>query len=210
MQLDLPALAVRKPQGEAGVTLIEVLIAVFILAFGMLGIAGLQTSALTNNNMSNQYTLATAAAQDMIERMRGNRPGVQSQSYAMVAGTAPSASNVTANCATTVCTSAQQAAWDIAYWYASLTGSSTGYSNIPTINSFVKLPSAQASVTCVNPADSNPASPTVACTTTQPMLWVVKVYWDPNRSAVSTASDYYSCNPASMTALRCISVAAYP
>ena len=56
-----------------GVSLIEVLVAVIILAFGLLGLAGLQSVSLRNNNSAMMRTQATYLAQDIVDRMRINK-----------------------------------------------------------------------------------------------------------------------------------------
>lgn len=58
----------------AGFTLIEVMITVFIVAVGLLSVAGLQALSKKSNFDAIQRTQAAALAQDLIERMRAN-PG---------------------------------------------------------------------------------------------------------------------------------------
>lgn len=60
-----------KPQ--AGFTLIEVLVAVLVLAVGLLGLAGLQTMGLRATTGSYVRTQAIAVAQELAERMRLNK-----------------------------------------------------------------------------------------------------------------------------------------
>lgn len=59
---------------SAGFTLIEVMITVFIVAVGLLSVAGLQALSKKSNFDAIQRTQAAALAQDLIERMRAN-PG---------------------------------------------------------------------------------------------------------------------------------------
>jgi len=56
-----------------GFTLLEVMIAVFILAVGLLGLANLQVLSLKNNHSAQYRTSATVIAYDIIDRMRLNR-----------------------------------------------------------------------------------------------------------------------------------------
>lgn len=53
--------------------MIEVLVAVVILAFGMLGLLGLQTKALTLNQSSLQRSQATALTDDILDRLRTDK-----------------------------------------------------------------------------------------------------------------------------------------
>jgi type IV pilus assembly protein PilV len=60
------------PRNIAGVGLVEVLVAVTILAFGMLGIAALQATALRNGQSASQRSQAVVATYAVLERMRAN------------------------------------------------------------------------------------------------------------------------------------------
>jgi type IV pilus assembly protein PilV len=56
-----------------GVTLIEVLVALFVLAVGLLGVISLQAETLKLNQQSFTSTQALFFANDMAERMRANK-----------------------------------------------------------------------------------------------------------------------------------------
>jgi len=56
----------------AGVGLIEVMVAVTILAFGMLGIAALQATAMRNGKSAAERSRAVVATYSILERMRAN------------------------------------------------------------------------------------------------------------------------------------------
>lgn len=56
----------------SGFTLIEILIAMVILAVGLLGLAGLQATGLKNNQSAYYRSLATQLAYDMADRIRAN------------------------------------------------------------------------------------------------------------------------------------------
>ncbi len=57
----------------AGFTLIEILVAVLVLAVGLLGLVGLQTYGLHNNHSANLRTQATLLSYDITDRIRANR-----------------------------------------------------------------------------------------------------------------------------------------
>ncbi len=57
---------------QRGVSLIEVLVSVLILAIGLVGVAGLQAFALKNNQSAQTRSQASALAYDLADRMRGN------------------------------------------------------------------------------------------------------------------------------------------
>jgi type IV pilus modification protein PilV len=55
---------------QRGFSLIEVLIALVILAIGLLGLALFQTTAIKGNAIASKWTVATELAQDRLERFR--------------------------------------------------------------------------------------------------------------------------------------------
>jgi len=55
---------------EGGFTLIEVMVAIAILSFGILGVATMQTSAMRANYRGYRLTQATTLAQDRIEFLK--------------------------------------------------------------------------------------------------------------------------------------------
>ncbi len=57
-------------RAQRGVTLLEVLISIIVLAVGLLGYAGLQTVSLKNNTSAFQRSQATMLTYDIIDRMR--------------------------------------------------------------------------------------------------------------------------------------------
>lgn len=58
---------------ERGITLLEVLITIVILAFGLLGLAGLQARMQVAEVESYQRTQAIVLLQDMVDRINANR-----------------------------------------------------------------------------------------------------------------------------------------
>jgi type IV pilus assembly protein PilV len=108
-------------RNQGGFNLIEVLIALLVLALGLLGLAALQNFSLRANHQSMQRTQATVAIQSIIDRMRANPAGVGGGSYDLPAYTnAPPGSP---NCASTVCTTIDMAHYDLANWIQMLTSS---------------------------------------------------------------------------------------
>ena len=57
---------------EQGFTLIESLMALFVLTIGILGVAGLQMQGMRFSNMALQLTIVVMKTQEIIERMRAN------------------------------------------------------------------------------------------------------------------------------------------
>lgn len=61
------------PTRQRGATLIEVLVAMLVLSVGLLGLAGMQMTALKSNQSAYYRSQATVLAYDIIDRMRANR-----------------------------------------------------------------------------------------------------------------------------------------
>ena len=61
---------IRAMQNDAGFTLIEVLIAISILAVGLLGVAAMQTSAIQVNSAAGRITTRINWAQDKMEELK--------------------------------------------------------------------------------------------------------------------------------------------
>lgn len=56
-------------RGSRGFTLLEVMIAMIILAIALLGLAGLQITSFRGNSLASQITEATTLAQDQLEQL---------------------------------------------------------------------------------------------------------------------------------------------
>ncbi|BES69982.1 type IVa pilus pseudopilin TppB [Marinobacter nanhaiticus D15-8W] len=66
---------------QSGVGLIEVLIAVLVLSVGFLGMAALQSKALSNNNSAMVRSIGTIASYSILDAMRVDQTGVQAGDY---------------------------------------------------------------------------------------------------------------------------------
>jgi type IV pilus assembly protein PilV len=76
--------------GQRGVTMIEVLIAILVLSFGLLGIAGMQWISLQFNHSALLRSQASNLAYDMSDRLRANRAAARSGDFAAPAFSDPS------------------------------------------------------------------------------------------------------------------------
>lgn len=63
----------RSPSRHRGVTMIESLVAIVVLSFGMLGVVGLQAAALQSNKEARFQASAVRLARELGEMMRGNK-----------------------------------------------------------------------------------------------------------------------------------------
>lgn len=69
------------PSRQSGLTLIEVLVAIVIISFGLLGVAALQLTGLKNNQSAFNRSTANILAYDMLDRMRANKAALIAGSY---------------------------------------------------------------------------------------------------------------------------------
>ncbi len=105
---------VQMSHRQRGFTLLEVLIAVMLLAVGLLGLAGLQAVSLRNNHSAYLRSQATMLTYDIIDAMRTNRSAAQAANYDIAIGTPAPASPP--DCMASPCDGSQMATADIAAW----------------------------------------------------------------------------------------------
>jgi type IV pilus assembly protein PilV len=116
-------------QIQVGFSLIEVLIALVVIAIGLLGIAGMQALSISNTSTARQRSLAAIQASSMGSMMRANRGYWESASSVTVtatgsaSGTSWSSTTLSGSlasqgidCAATTCTPVQMAAYDVQNW----------------------------------------------------------------------------------------------
>lgn len=110
-----------------GFTLIEILVAIVLLSFGLLGMAGIQALALKSNTDAKQQSTAVQMATELSDMMRGNKnialgvtaasnpyltPLTDLTSYSLPAGTPQCFATGSAQCITPL----NVAQWEIADW----------------------------------------------------------------------------------------------
>jgi len=105
-----------------GFTLLEVLIAMVILAVGLLGIAALQTTSLKNNQSAYNRSQATLLAYDIADKMRTNVAGANNYLSSFMASTAATKQNDCLVISTT-CTVADMAQNDLYDWNRAINSS---------------------------------------------------------------------------------------
>ncbi|MCH9674691.1 MAG: type IV pilus modification protein PilV [Gammaproteobacteria bacterium] len=110
-----------KSNKVSGFSLVEVLIAVVVLAIGMLGIAGLLVTSKRANLEAVQRSSATALAQDLAERMRANPFELASYTNGGT-GTTLTGTTIPARSCATGCTPEQLAQHDLFAFERNLVG----------------------------------------------------------------------------------------
>ncbi len=172
MSLRIGLSTARLPR-QKGTTLMEVLVSLLVLSFGLLGMAGVQGVSLRGNQAAYYRTMATTLSGDIVERMRANIAAVDGGSYDDVVGGA------TANCFTAVgCTGAQMAAQDVLDWTAAVAAA---------------LPLG-AAVVCV---DSTPTDGTAAANACDGVgnIYAIKLWWDDDRDGTADQAFRSSFQP---------------
>lgn len=104
-----------KRHSEDGFTLLEVLIAIVVFSFGLLGIAGMMTISVRNNHNGYLRSQANFLAENMLDRMRANPAALWNGDYS---GTAAIGTN---ECLlSSPCTFQELAVYDMQKWAESL------------------------------------------------------------------------------------------
>jgi type IV pilus assembly protein PilV len=143
---------------QAGISLLEVLVAIVVLSIGLLGLAGLQFSALRGNNQSYERSQAHILAGQIADAMRANRVAAAAGAFVIDTDDDPVAA---VSCTPGPCTRAQAAQFALANWHDRLTA---------------ELPGGTARITCS----------TTPCQ--QGVFHTVSIIWDENRTGATDDS----------------------
>lgn len=135
---------------QHGFSMLEVLITLFILSVGLLGVGAMQAEGLKTGSGSLLRSKAVVAVADITDRMRANVAGLNDYSLTL-GGTISSPPN----CATGPCSATQMAQFDMAQWLQTLQAAGSG------------LPGAQAAILPLGAAGSGRFAFTVSWTDRQ-------------------------------------------
>jgi type IV pilus assembly protein PilV len=109
------------PHLQRGTTLVEVLVAMLLMSFGVLAMTAMQAHAIQHSHTSELRTLASLLAQDLGDRMRANvAPLGDWSAYDLSATAKPLAPAATTCQGSTACTFTEAAAADLAQWQEQL------------------------------------------------------------------------------------------
>jgi type IV pilus assembly protein PilV len=183
---------------QPGFTMIEVLVTMVILMIGLLGIAGLMAQGQRTSFEAYQRQQALALASDMAERVKANRPGVDTASVtttyagalavATPAGAGTRFTTLTTgaitNCLTTTCTTTDAVLYDAAVWDGLLSGgasetdraSGTALGPLLTPRGCVESIATSACPACGGPAAS------------RQVTYRISVAWQGNFSTIQPAA----------------------
>ncbi len=145
---------------QTGFSLIEILVTAFVLAFGLLGFAALQTEGMKNNSVADQRTQVTQTTYNIADRIRANVGGAINGTYVAIGSPAVGYDCETSFAGTTVankCSSTEMANADLDRWFATLSD---------------VLPSGAGSISCVD-VDTTDAD---ACS--RGSLYSINITWE--------------------------------
>jgi type IV pilus assembly protein PilV len=114
---------IRRRRPSAGFSLIEVLVSLLVLSFGLLGLAALQISGLKSSHMGFVRTQAAQLAYDIGDRMRANSGAATAGTYVGYTGSEGYTGTGSTSCVgkDNVCTSAELAEFDKGQWKSGVT-----------------------------------------------------------------------------------------
>lgn len=134
---------------ERGFTIVEALVALVILAVGMLGIASLYVTTLRASGSAASRMQAINLASDLGDRIRANRTA-----EAAYAGAA-AANGTTCIGAAATCTPEQMAAHDLFVWQAAIQAALPGGAGAVAVDAGANPTTYQISVTWVEASNLN-------------------------------------------------------
>lgn len=122
----------RAGSRESGFTMIEILVTLFILAIGLLGLAGLLFEGMRNNQGAYLRTQASILAYDMADRMRANSAEAEAGNYGGFS-TATIQSTTPPTCASQAagCTATDQVTLDQVEWTQQVEGTGSAMAMLP-------------------------------------------------------------------------------
>ncbi len=106
-------LNLKEKFNQNGFSLLEVLVTILVLSFGLLGMAALITTGMRSNNVAQYRSIATQQTHDIADRMRANLAGVRAGNYDDLTAIIPPGSS---DCIAMNCTATQIAIYDHALW----------------------------------------------------------------------------------------------
>ncbi len=105
----------NKKVGNAGFSLIEVMVAALVMGVGLMGVLSLQSRSVQFNQQAYYMSQANILARDISERMGVNRESAVNYRVNSVEGLSSSL-----DCGVVSCSAEEIAVWDIADWGSSI------------------------------------------------------------------------------------------
>lgn len=100
---------------QSGSSLIEVMVSLFVLAIGLMGILAMQVKSVQFNKSADTYTKAMTLANDIAERIRINPKNVTAYASTTLPESPPT-NCLTNNVSAAACSAADLVNWDLYHW----------------------------------------------------------------------------------------------
>ncbi len=159
---------IRKPR-QSGFSLIEVLVALVIFSVGILGLAGMQFTALRGNHDAYVSSVVTLQLMDAADRIRANPEGVKNGAYDALNEDASDP-----GCIESGCSPADLAAYDYWVW-------NTGDEEQPGTGNAQQLPQGEGVIcldTTPDDGESREISGCDGALLDGNRVFAVKIWWD--------------------------------
>lgn len=128
----------RSMRSEEGSSLIEVVVALFVLAVGMLGVLSMQVKSMQFNQSAYYYSQAVYLANEILESMRSNRSVANTYLIELDENT-PTASKDCSGAGVT-CTPAELRTYNVSQWRQNIASTlSSGKSSIQRSGDFYAI-----------------------------------------------------------------------
>jgi type IV pilus assembly protein PilV len=167
-------------KNELGFAMLEVLVSLLIILFGVLGIAGMQMLVINNTETARYQSVATMLASSMTAEIQANftywggvlvPPATITVTGATITGIPSSAGT---SCLNSDCTATQLAYYDLQNWGTAM----AGVANVDlVVNNGMALP----------PPAAGPSG-VISCAATTPVVCTLTMYWSEKNLALSNAT----------------------
>lgn len=135
-----------------GFSLIEVLVALFVLSIGLLGLAAMQTMALTADQGGYLRSQAVILAYDLLDRIRANPLGMANSMANENYDQTPFPTSYPTDCTTAACSYSDLATYDLVKWKGNVTNM------MPSGNGTISVVGGSFTITITWDDRSNPDS----------------------------------------------------
>lgn len=164
---------------QQGISMIEVLVSIVIVAIGILGLTALQGVSMKNTTSANSRSTASMLARDMADRMRANQAALLDGKYdnLTVVPTNP-------NCEVNTCSSDDTAKYDYWRWNQDVANTLPMGKGVVCLDSTPNDGASPASHECdlAKSAVKDLSNGLPVAAQEDIKTWVVKVWWDDNRT----------------------------
>lgn len=160
-------------RSQQGVTMVEVLVSIVVVAIGILGLTALQGVSLRNTTSASLRSTASILAHDMADRMRSNPEALQADLYKL-----PTIPSSTQDCLSKTCADADMVKYDLWRWSQEVANT------LPQGVGYVCLDSTPNGGTSSAPdCDGKTTKVKVGPEEEEIKVYAIKIWWDDDRVA---------------------------